>query len=141
MEFKRFAVLFLVVAFSLTIAVVHAAAASYVVIKDKNGVCKILEAVEKTPKTIAGPFKTREEAEKAKERECPKAGEPTKRKGTGAMDKVKEKVKEKTDKAKEGAKEKADKAREKAKEKADKAKAALKEKTDKAKEKAKEKVD
>lgn len=116
MEFKRFAVLFLVVAFSLTIAVVHAAAASYVVIKDKNGVCKILEAVEKTPKTIAGPFKTREEAEKAKERECPKAGEPTK-KATDLMDKAKEKVKEKGDKTKAELKEKADKAMEKAKEK------------------------
>jgi hypothetical protein len=136
---KRLGILFLVVAFSLTIAVVHAAAASYVVIKDKNGVCRILEAVEKTPKTIAGPFKTREEAEKAKERECPKAGEPTK-KATDLMDKAKEKAKDKVDKTKVELKQKADKAKEEAKEKADKAKAELKEKADKAKEKAKEKV-
>ena len=46
------------------------AADSYVMIK----------AVEKTPATIAGPFKSKEEAMKAKEKECSKASttQPTK---------------------------------------------------------------
>ena len=42
------------------------------VIKAKNGVCRVIKAKEKTPATIAGPFKTKEEAQKAKEKECPK---------------------------------------------------------------------
>ena len=33
---------------------------------DKNGVCKVIESDHKTPKTIAGPFKSKEEAEKAR---------------------------------------------------------------------------
>ena len=67
MNSKRFVVLLLAVAFSLTITV-SLASANYVVIKDENGVCKVIQANEKTPKTIAGPFKTKEEAEKAKEK-------------------------------------------------------------------------
>ncbi len=42
------------------------------VIKDKNGVCKIIKSDHKTPKTIAGPFKSKEEAEKAEAKECQK---------------------------------------------------------------------
>jgi hypothetical protein len=33
----------------------------------------VIESKGKTPATIAGPFKTREAAEKAKERKCPEA--------------------------------------------------------------------
>ncbi len=46
---------------------------SYVLIKDKNGVCRVIKASKKTPSTIAGPFKSKEVAERAKEKERPKA--------------------------------------------------------------------
>jgi hypothetical protein len=95
MNFKRLVVLLLVVVFALTVTVLTASA-NYVVIKDKNGVCKVIEAKEKTPATIAGPFKTKEEAEKAKDKQCPK-GEGS------AADKIKEKVKEKVEGAKSSA--------------------------------------
>ena len=43
------------------------------VVKDVNGVCRVIEA-----KDIAGPFKTMEAAEKRKAKECPKgAGQAT----------------------------------------------------------------
>jgi hypothetical protein len=48
------------------------AADPWFVIKDTNDVCKVIEAKEKTPKTIGGPYKTKEEAEKAKEKLCAK---------------------------------------------------------------------
>jgi len=47
------------------------AADPWFIIKDANDVCKVIEAKEKTPKTIGGPYKTKEEAEKAKEKLCP----------------------------------------------------------------------
>lgn len=50
-----------------------AAGNSYVVIKDKNGVFKVIKASKKTPSTIAGPFKTKEVAKRAKEKERPEA--------------------------------------------------------------------
>ncbi len=68
MNFKRSVVLLLAVAFALTITV-SLASADYVVIKDKNGRCSVRESDHKTPKTIAGPFKTKEEAQSAKEKE------------------------------------------------------------------------
>ena len=37
------------------------------VVKDKAGVCKVIEA-----EAVAGPFKTMEEAEKRKAKDCPK---------------------------------------------------------------------
>jgi hypothetical protein len=74
---RRLMVVLLAVVFALTVTVL-AASANYVVIKDKNGVCKVIEAKEKTPATIAGPFKTKAEAEKAKAKECPKAETPAK---------------------------------------------------------------
>jgi len=43
------------------------------IIKDKNGVCKVIQAKEKTPATIAGPYKTKSNAEKAKDKACAKA--------------------------------------------------------------------
>ena len=52
------------------------------VIKDKNGKCSVHETTKgKTPKTIAGPFATKELAEAAKAKECPpKAEKPEKKK-------------------------------------------------------------
>lgn len=72
MKVRHLIGLFIAIIFVLT-TVVAFAADSFVVIKDKNGVCKVIKAQEKTPATIAGPFKTHEEAEKAKEKECAKA--------------------------------------------------------------------
>jgi len=46
---------------------------SYVVIKDKNGVCRVIKASKRTPSTIAGPFNSKEVAQRAKEKERPKA--------------------------------------------------------------------
>ena len=72
MKVRRLIHLFLGIVFVLTTVVAFAADESYVVIKDKNGVCKVIKAKDKTPATIAGPFKTKAEAQKAKEKECPK---------------------------------------------------------------------
>jgi hypothetical protein len=64
--------------FALTASLAFAAD-QWVVIKDKNGVCKVIEAKGKTDKTIAGPFKTKDEAKKAKEEKCGKEKEKTKK--------------------------------------------------------------
>jgi hypothetical protein len=148
MNFKRVWVLLLAVAFGLTITV-SLASADYVVIKDKNGRCSVRESDHKTPKTIAGPFKTKEEAYKAKEKECATAQTPKKEKEPGFLDKIKEKAgdkekakqeaKEKAEKAKQELKNKQEKAKQEAKEKAEKAKQALKEKQEKAKKEKEEK--
>jgi gamma-glutamyltranspeptidase len=79
MKVRRLIGFFIAFIFVLTTVVAFAAGDSFVVIKDKNGVCKVIKAQEKTPATIAGPFKTKEEAQKAKEKECSKkSSEPTK---------------------------------------------------------------
>jgi len=93
MKAKHFTGVVLVLVFGLISLLAFAAGESWVVIKDKNGVCKVIEAKEKTPATIAGPFKTKEDAEKAKAKECPK-------KTDSAVDKIKEKAKEGVEKAK-----------------------------------------
>jgi hypothetical protein len=75
---KNSSVLFVVIVFSLMSGVALAQKNHWFVVKDKNGVCKVIEAKEKTPATIAGPFKTKEEAEKRKAKDCPQgAGEAT----------------------------------------------------------------
>jgi hypothetical protein len=159
MKVKRFTGVVLVLVFSLMTALAFAAGASWVVIKDNNGVCKVIEATEKTLATIAGPFKTKDEAEKAKDKECPNglssAVEKIKDKAKKAVDQAKadmDKAKEKAkadvkkavgqakadmDKAKEKAKADVEKAKEKAKEDVEKAKAIV----DKAKEEAKADVE
>lgn len=70
---KRFVVLVVLVLFAFSAPVVLAAGKQWFIIKDKKGVCKVIQAADKTPKTIAGPFKTQELAQKAKEKACPKA--------------------------------------------------------------------
>jgi hypothetical protein len=50
-----------------------AAEYGYVVIKDKKGVCRVIKASKRTPSTIAGPFRTKEMAKTAMEKESPKA--------------------------------------------------------------------
>lgn len=68
---KNLSVLFVVIIFSLMSGVALAQKKHWFVVKDKNGVCRVIEAKEKTPATIAGPFKTKEEAEKRKAKDCP----------------------------------------------------------------------
>lgn len=93
MKVTRFVGVVLALVFSLTAALAFAAGESWVVIKDKNGVCKIIKSDHKTPKTIAGPFKSKEDAEKAEAKECPKGAHST-------TDKIKEKAQESVEKAK-----------------------------------------
>ena len=68
---KKLTVMLVVVAFCLTSSVVFAKAYKFYIVKDKKGVCKVIEADKKTPKTVAGPYKTRANAEKAKAEKCP----------------------------------------------------------------------
>jgi hypothetical protein len=72
---KHLVVGFLVVIFSLTAVFSFAAEEPWFIIKDKNGVCKVIQAKEKTPTTIAGPYKTKTNAEKAKDKACAKAAQ------------------------------------------------------------------
>ena len=68
---KKLTAILLAVAFCLTASVVLAKSYKFYIVKDKAGVCKVIEAEKKTPKTLAGPYKTRENAEKAKATKCP----------------------------------------------------------------------
>lgn len=83
MNSRRLVGLFVAIIFVLTTVTAFAAGDSFFVTKDKNGVCKVIKAKEKTPASIAGPFKTKDEATKAKEKECPKSsGKTSKSKGS-----------------------------------------------------------
>lgn len=53
---------------------IASAAQVWVVVKDSKGVCKVISSKGATPKTIAGPFNTKKEAEAAKVEKCPKKG-------------------------------------------------------------------
>ena len=75
---KRFMVQFLVVFCTLILLSTFATAESWVVIQDKQGVCEVVAAQEKTTGIIAGPFKTKEEAKNAQNKECPMEENPTK---------------------------------------------------------------
>jgi hypothetical protein len=66
---KRFVVAIMIAVFSFTAAVAFAAD-PWFVIKDKNGVCKIIQAKDKTPAAIAGPYTTKAKAEKDKDKAC-----------------------------------------------------------------------
>jgi hypothetical protein len=74
---KKIVVLVAVAIFALTcslcvFAAEKKAAKQWWVIKDKKGVCKVIQAKDKTPAYLAGPFPTKEAAAKAKEEKCPK---------------------------------------------------------------------
>ena len=70
---KNSSVLFVVIVFSLMSGGALAQKKHWFVVKDKDGMCRVIEA-----ETIAGPFKTMEEAEKRKAKDCPKgAGQTT----------------------------------------------------------------
>jgi hypothetical protein len=69
----------LVVVFCLVGVLAFAAGEQWVVIKDKKGVCKVISAKGKTPKTIAGPFASKAKAVAAKEAKCGKKPKATKK--------------------------------------------------------------
>ncbi len=72
---KNSSVLFVVIVFSLMTGVALAEKKHWFVVKDKGGMCRVIEA-----EAIAGPFKTLEEAEKRQAKDCPKgAGQATER--------------------------------------------------------------
>jgi hypothetical protein len=75
---KNSAVMFVVTVFFLMAGVALAEKKHWYVVKDKDGVCKVIETetVPEPLKTIAGPLKTMEEAEKIKAKECPKGAGP-----------------------------------------------------------------
>lgn len=67
---KKIAVFFVGVMFALASLPVLAAE-QWAVIKDSKGRCSVRQVTKKTEKTIAGPFATKAEAEKAKKEKCP----------------------------------------------------------------------
>lgn len=70
---KLSSVMSVVILFCLMSGVALAQKKQWFVVKDKDGMCRLIEA-----QSIAGPFKTMEEAEKRKNRDCPKgAGQAT----------------------------------------------------------------
>jgi len=70
---KYSSVLFVVILFSLMSGVALAEKKHWFVVKDKVGMCRVIEA-----DTIAGPFKTMEDAEARAAKDCPKgAGQAT----------------------------------------------------------------
>ncbi len=70
--FKRILAVFLVACFWM-ITVPAISAEQWVVIKDSKGRCSVRTTTKgKTAKTIAGPFATKPEAEKAKAEKCGK---------------------------------------------------------------------
>jgi hypothetical protein len=74
--------------------VVMAAADVWVVIQDVNGVYKVISAKGETPKTVAGPFKTKAQAQAAKEKLMsgklkPSKAKPKKAKSTAPKAKAK----------------------------------------------------
>lgn len=71
---KRFLILLALALFVFT-STAALAADQYFVLKDKNNKCYVKSLKAATPATIAGPFKTKDEANKAKAEKCPK---PTK---------------------------------------------------------------
>ncbi len=64
---KNSSVLFVVIFFSLMSGVALAQKKHWFVVKDKGGMCRVIEA-----DSIAGPFKTMEEAEKRQAKDCPR---------------------------------------------------------------------
>ncbi|MGO9739121.1 MAG: hypothetical protein ACLPVO_17070 [Desulfomonilaceae bacterium] len=79
---KRFMFQFLALFCTLILFSTFAVAESWVVIKDKKGECEVVAAQGKTTGIIAGPFKTKEEAKNAQNKECPMEENPTKTLGS-----------------------------------------------------------
>ena len=76
--FKNSSVLFVAIVFFLMAGLALAEKKHWFVVKDKDGMCKVIEA-ETVPgplTTIAGPFKTMKKAERIMAKECPKGAGP-----------------------------------------------------------------
>ncbi|MGO8880405.1 MAG: hypothetical protein ACLQMS_12955 [Desulfomonilaceae bacterium] len=109
MKTQRILGLFIGVIMLLMTVVAFAADDSWVVIKDKDNVCKVVKAQEKIANTIAGPFTGKEQAEQALAKACPKStieklkekAAPSIEKAKGEAEKLKEKAEEGIDKARE----------------------------------------
>jgi hypothetical protein len=69
---KVLVALAVMLAFTVVSVSAFAADKKYFVIKDTKGVCKVIQAKEKTPATISGPFEKKQDAEKSKKDLCPK---------------------------------------------------------------------
>jgi len=69
---KKIVVLIVGVVFAL-VSLPALAAEQWAVIKDSKGRCSVRQVTKKTDKTIAGPFATKAEADKAKKEKCPPA--------------------------------------------------------------------
>jgi colicin import membrane protein len=107
MKIKHIIVVMVATVFALTAVCVFAAEGPWFIIKDKNGVCKVIQAKEKTPATVAGPYETQKKADEAKGKECARADKEAKIK---AAEEAKIKAdKDSKIKADEAAKAKADK--------------------------------
>jgi hypothetical protein len=122
---KRLIILLSVLVFCLNASLALAAAEKWFILKDKNGICRVISADDKTPKTIAGPYTTQQKALDAKAKVCPGAAIPK-------VDKVKKsklktKTKEATSKAKKKTKAAASKSKKKTKKAASKSKKKTKE--------------
>jgi ElaB/YqjD/DUF883 family membrane-anchored ribosome-binding protein len=130
MKTKQVVGLFICVICLLSTVVTYADGDSWIVIKDKDNICKIIKAHEKTADTIAGPFSRKEQAEEALSRTCPKSTvEKLKEKAAEGLEKAKtevEKLKEKAAPGIEKAKDAAEKLKEKAGEGIDKAREMIK---------------
>jgi len=114
----------------LTSVVAFADGDSWVVIKDKDNIYRVIKGRDKTANTITGPFTRKEQAEEALAKACPKSTiEKIKEKAAEGMEKVKaeaEKLKEKAAPSIEKAKDEADKLKKKAEEGIDKAREMIK---------------
>ncbi len=130
MKARQFFGLFIGIIFLLTTVVAFADGDSWVVIKDKDNVCNVVKAREKTDNTIAGPFTRKEQAEEALAKACPKSTvEKIKEKAAEGMEKAKaeaEKLKERAAPSIEKAKDEAEKLKKKAEEGIDKAREMIK---------------
>ncbi|HMK34776.1 MAG TPA: hypothetical protein VK463_06900 [Desulfomonilaceae bacterium] len=70
MRIKRLMALFTVAIFCLTSSLALAAGRNWFVIKNKRGVCKVVKTKSEPSAAIAGPFETKKEAQRVKEKEC-----------------------------------------------------------------------
>ena len=78
MKIKHIIAVVVAAIFTLTAVCVFAAEDPWFIIKDKNDVCKVIQAKEKTPATIAGPYETQKKADEVKGEECAKADKEAK---------------------------------------------------------------
>ena len=69
------------------VSMVSAESSKWFVVKGSNNVCRVISAADKTPKTIGGPFDTKEAAQKAKLELCPESATKAEKKKKAEKDK------------------------------------------------------